>query len=57
LKSGLGDLTIMQLMRHQDLATTRIYTQLDATELAELHAGASPVARMLAAAEDGYDAR
>jgi len=50
VKAGLGDLVIQQLMRHSSLQTTQIYTQLDAAELAELHAGASPVARLLAAA-------
>lgn len=51
LRSGLGDLTIRQLMRHSQLATTRLYTELDAVELAQLHAGASPVERMLDAAK------
>jgi len=51
VKAKLNDLTIRQLMRHASLATTRIYTDLDAAELAALHADASPMARLLAAAE------
>jgi integrase len=51
LKSGLGDLAIQQLMRHSSLATTRIYTQLDAAELAELHGKHSPIARYVSAAQ------
>jgi site-specific recombinase XerD len=51
LKAGLGDLTIRQLMRHQDLATTRIYTELDAAELASLHMQASPINRLIEAAK------
>jgi len=51
LKSGLGDLTIRQLMRHSDLSTTRIYTELDAAELAALHMQASPIGRFLEAAK------
>lgn len=54
LKSGLQDLTIRQLMRHSQLSTTRLYTELDAAELAAIHARVSPIARLLAAAED-YD--
>jgi site-specific recombinase XerD len=50
LKAGLGDLTIRQLMRHADLATTRIYTELDAAELAALHMQASPINRLIEAA-------
>lgn len=46
VKAKLPDLAIRQLMRHSSLATTRIYTELDATELATLHADASPVARL-----------
>jgi site-specific recombinase XerD len=55
LKSGLDDLTIRQLMRHSQLSTTRLYTELDATELAAIHARVSPVARLLAAAEESAD--
>lgn len=51
LKAGLGDLTIMQLMRHSQISTTRLYTELDAVELAALHAKASPIARFVAAAQ------
>jgi site-specific recombinase XerD len=47
LKASLEDLTIQQLMRHSQLSTTTIYTQLDEDELAELHAKASPAARLL----------
>jgi site-specific recombinase XerD len=50
LKAGLEDLAIQQLMRHSQLSTTAIYTQLDDDELAELHAQASPVNRLLASA-------
>lgn len=52
LKSGLQDLAIQQLMRHSSLATTRIYTELSAAELAEIHGKASPVARWVKAAQD-----
>lgn len=55
LKSGLGDLAIQQLMRHSNLATTRIYTQLDAAELAELHGKHSPIARYVSAAQAALD--
>ncbi len=51
VKAKLPDLAIRQLMRHSSLATTRIYTELDATELATLHADASPVARLAAEAK------
>jgi len=51
VKAKLPDLAIRQLMRHSSLATTRIYTELDATELATLHADASPVARLAQAAK------
>jgi site-specific recombinase XerC len=51
VKAKIPDLAIRQLMRHSDLATTRIYTELDAAELAELHADASPIARLLAEAQ------
>jgi site-specific recombinase XerC len=50
VKAKLPDLAIRQLMRHSSLATTRIYTELDAAELATLHADASPVARLAAEA-------
>jgi site-specific recombinase XerD len=52
LKSGLGDLAIQQLMRHSSLATTRLYTDLDPAELAQLHGKASPIARWVKAAQD-----
>jgi site-specific recombinase XerD len=50
LKSGLEDLTIRQLMRHSQLSTTAVYTQLDEDELDALHEQASPIARLMAAA-------
>jgi site-specific recombinase XerD len=56
LKSGLGDLTIQQLMRHSSLATTRIYTDLDPAELAQLHGKASPIARWVAQSKATDDA-
>jgi site-specific recombinase XerD len=43
LKAGVPDLTIRQLMRHESLSTTQIYTELDPDELAQLHAEASPI--------------
>lgn len=43
LKAKLPDLTIRQLMRHEDLSTTQIYTDLDDDDLAELHAEASSI--------------
>jgi integrase len=50
LKAGVPDLTIRQLMRHESLATTQIYTELDDEELAELHADASSIDRLMARA-------
>lgn len=47
LKEGLGDLAIQQLMRHSSLNTTRIYTQLDPAELAQIHGKASQIARLI----------
>lgn len=47
LKAGVPDLTIRQWMRHESLATTRIYTELDAEELSALHAQASQVGGLL----------
>lgn len=52
LKSGLQDLAIQQLMRHSNLATTRLYTDLSAAELAEIHGKASPVTRWVKAAKE-----
>lgn len=56
LKAGLGDLAIQQLMRHANLATTRLYTDLDAAELATLHGKASPIARWMRQAEGNEEA-
>lgn len=53
LKAGREDLVIRQLMRHAQLSTTQLYTELDADELAALHAESSPVERLLAAAKKG----
>lgn len=50
-KAGLPDLTIQQLMRHADIRTTQIYTGLDTYALAAAHAKASPIARLLKAAD------
>lgn len=47
LKAKLEDLAIQQLMRHAQLSTTAIYTQLDEDELAELHANANVIPRLL----------
>jgi integrase len=47
LKAGVPDLTIRQFMRHESLATTQIYTELDPDELEELHAGASPISALM----------
>lgn len=55
LKSGLGDLSIQQLMRHANIATTRIYTDLSPAELAELHGKASPIARWVKQSEELHD--
>jgi len=55
LKEGLGDLVIMQLMRHQNLATTRIYTQLDPAELAQIHGKASQIARLVKRSQEESD--
>jgi integrase/recombinase XerC len=51
LKAGREDLIIRQFMRHSQLATTQIYTELDASELAELHAASSPIQRLLSQAK------
>jgi integrase len=53
VKAGLADLTIQHLMRHEQITTTQIYTRAiaDDPELAEIHRKASPVGRLLAAAE------
>lgn len=50
-KKKLPDLTIMELMRHANLSTTQIYTQLATDELAAIHAEASPIADLLRAAD------
>lgn len=47
LKAKLPDLVIRQLMRHDDIRTTQIYTELDDDELAALHAEASPIAGLM----------
>ncbi len=47
LKANLEDLAIQQLMRHAQLSTTAIYTQLDEDELAALHANAGVIPRLL----------
>jgi integrase/recombinase XerC len=50
LKASVPDLTIRQLMRHESLSTTQIYTELDTDELAALHAEASTIPALLARA-------
>lgn len=47
VKAKVPDLVIRQLMRHESLATTQIYTVLSPEELAELHAEASSIGRLL----------
>lgn len=47
VKRKVPDLVIKALMRHSQLSTTQIYTQLDTDELSEIHAGASPVEELL----------
>lgn len=47
VKAKVPDLVIRQLMRHEALSTTQIYTELSPEELAELHAEASPVAGLM----------
>jgi len=51
VKAKVPDLAIRQLMRHSNLSTTRIYTELDAAELAALHADASNIQKLLDQAE------
>jgi len=41
------------LMRHANIGTTRIYTDLGPAELAELHGKASPIARWVSQSEIG----
>jgi integrase len=43
VKAKVPDLVIRQLMRHESLSTTQIYTVLSPEELAELHEEASPI--------------
>lgn len=50
-KSGMPDLVIQQLMRHANLSTTQIYTRLSDPELAEQHARASPIKRLIERAD------
>jgi site-specific recombinase XerD len=47
VKAKVPDLVIRQLMRHEALSTTQIYTELSAEELAELHAEASAIPQLL----------
>lgn len=47
VKAKLPDLVIKQLMRHENLATTQIYTVLETDELAALHAEASSIPLLL----------
>lgn len=49
VKAGLNDLTIQQLMRHEQITTTQIYTRAVAHDpaLAAIHERASPVAHLL----------
>ena len=47
VKAKLSDLTIRQLMRHESLSTTQLYTVLEPDELATLHADASPIAGLI----------
>jgi integrase len=51
LKAGLPDLIIRQLMRHEELSTTQIYTELDDEDLAVIHARASTIAALLVQAD------
>ncbi len=51
LRAGLADLTIRQLMRHEQLGTTRLYTELNPDDLDALHAIASPITRLMTAAD------
>lgn len=48
LSAGMPTLVIQQLMRHQSIATTEIYTKLDEVTLAQLHDKASPVDMLMA---------
>jgi site-specific recombinase XerD len=47
VKRGVPDLVIKSLMRHAQLSTTQIYTQLDTEELGIIHAQASPIKELL----------
>ncbi len=47
VKAKLADLVIQQLMRHEDVSTTQLYTELEPDELAALHAEASPIADLI----------
>lgn len=50
VKAKVPDLVIRQLMRHESLTTTQIYTELSPEELAKLHAEASTIPHLLAQA-------
>jgi len=50
-RAKLPDTVVMHLMRHTNIATTQIYTQVDPLDLERLHAAASSVDRLLALAE------
>lgn len=52
VKKGVNELAIKELMRHKQLSTTEIYTQLDTEELGNIHAGASPIEELLRLAEE-----
>lgn len=47
LAAGVPTLAIKQFMRHSQIATTELYTQLDEAMLARLHNQASPVLELL----------
>jgi len=47
LEQGVPSLAIRQLMRHQSIQTTQLYTELDTTALARIHQQASPLMRIL----------
>lgn len=53
VKAGLNDLTIQNLMRHEQITTTQIYTRAIVNDpaLGAIHQQASPVARLLTQSE------
>jgi integrase/recombinase XerD len=46
LRNWGDDMTLQQIIGHEDLSTTRIYIQLEREDVEKIHERASPVDRM-----------